>query len=179
MHSTRYGRHRQTCIARRVDRGGQVFSFTHRSFVYHVAVSSFMGCVGCVLCGWCSAVRGGPSAAGLLYICVVVRLHVLFHDVGGAAGCRFNLVHVPSPFRLKVQVGLLRSRRPFLLRRALLLCGCVCSVWFCGLALPRGRCATTGACVCYDVVAAVGSVWGIVVCVVAECFASCCAGTFG
>jgi hypothetical protein len=29
--------------------------------------------------------------------------------------------------------------------------------------------------VCYDLVAAVGCVWGIVVCVVAPCFAGCCA----
>ena len=82
----------------------------------------------------------GPYVAGVLYICLDAHLYGLCYYVGGAAGCRFSLVHVPSPFWLKVQVGLLRSRTPFLLRRALLLC-----VAFARFGFAVWRCREAGA----------------------------------
>ena len=136
----------------------------------------FIWCGGGVLCVWCSVIGCGPYVAGVLYICLDAHLYGLCYYVGGAAGCRFSLVHVPSPFWLKVQVGLLRSRRPFLLRRALLLCCCVCSVWGCGLALPCGRCAAAGVGVMIWVrrLAAFGVLW----CALFFGFVGCCAEAF-
>ena len=73
----------------------------------------FIWCGGGVLCVWCNVIGCGPYVAGVLYICLGAHLYGLCYYVGGATGCRFSLVHVPSAFWLKVQVGLLRSRKPF------------------------------------------------------------------